>query len=249
MTLMTHRSLCLAAAGLLLVAPLARAQSAATVPVVNPTEQLSFDRPESWALKYFTSAMLLTGLDTPRTREPGSLSIGFEIGWLPALSDSQRRVGFDGTKSEVEWMVGRLAGEWRDLGNAEPMTVTATHATPFWQWLSRFTPDVEMSFLPSETVGVAARLLRWDPGCSIQAHAGNGVIQLRLPPLPPEEFAAALRKTLRPMAEAAGRTLVVRQTPKGAELTSDDIWGPPGGGHTVAQCLKERFDPRGLFGL
>lgn len=85
---------------LVLTASLASAQSAGSVPVINPTEQLSFDRPESWALKYFASAMLLTGLDTPRTRTPGSVSIGFEIGWLPSLSDSQRRVGFDGTKTE-----------------------------------------------------------------------------------------------------------------------------------------------------
>lgn len=97
---MKYLSACLAATLVLLTGPVASAQSAGSVPVINPTEQLSFDRPESWALKYFTSAMLLTGLETPRTRPPGSVSLGFEIGWLPALSDSQRRVGFDGTKTE-----------------------------------------------------------------------------------------------------------------------------------------------------
>ncbi len=88
------------AAFLLLLASVASAQSTGSVPVINPIEQLSFDRPESWALKYFTSAMLLTGLETPTTRTPGSVSIGFEIGWLPSLTDSQRRVGFNGTKTE-----------------------------------------------------------------------------------------------------------------------------------------------------
>lgn len=91
----------LATALLLLAGSNASAQSTGGVPVVvAPTEQLSFDRPESWALKYFTSAMLLTGLETPHTRTPGSVSLGFEIGWLPSLNDSQQRVGFDGTKIE-----------------------------------------------------------------------------------------------------------------------------------------------------
>jgi hypothetical protein len=91
---------CLAAVLFLLGATTARAQSTVSVPVVAPNEQLSFDRPESWALKYFTSAMLLTGLDTPHTRPAGSVSLGFEIGWLPSLSDAQRLIGFDGTKPE-----------------------------------------------------------------------------------------------------------------------------------------------------
>src|SRR5512134_658776 len=63
-------------------------------------EQLSFNRPEAWALKYFASATLMSGLETPRTRDPWSVSFGAEIGWLPSVSDSQRFVGFNGTKQE-----------------------------------------------------------------------------------------------------------------------------------------------------
>ena len=85
---------------LLLVASGATAQQAAAPPIQSEIQQLSFDRPESWALKYFASATLLTGLDTPRTPEPGSIALGFEISWLPTLSEAQRRVGFDGTKVE-----------------------------------------------------------------------------------------------------------------------------------------------------
>ena len=83
----------------MVVASGAAAQQA-TPPVVNETQQLSFDRPEIWALKYFTSATLLTGLETPRTPAPGSIALGFEVSWLPTLSEAQRRVGFDGTKVE-----------------------------------------------------------------------------------------------------------------------------------------------------
>jgi len=70
---------------LVLVAP----SPAAAQMMMNSTDHLSFDRPESWALKYFTSATLVGGLETPRTQKPGSVSIGLEVGWLPRLTAPQ----------------------------------------------------------------------------------------------------------------------------------------------------------------
>jgi len=74
--------------------------AAQTQSVAGPPEQLAFDRPESWALGHFTAATLLSGLETPVTRRPGEVSIGLEIGWLPRLSPSELRVGFDGFETE-----------------------------------------------------------------------------------------------------------------------------------------------------
>jgi hypothetical protein len=68
--------------------------------VVAPVEHLSFDRPEAWALKYFTSMLLLSGLEIPEKVQAGSVRIGLELGWVPALSPLQERVGFAGTKQE-----------------------------------------------------------------------------------------------------------------------------------------------------
>jgi hypothetical protein len=67
-------------------------------------QHLNFDHPESWALKYFASATLLSGL-TPaesslEAQHPGSVTVGFEVGWLPTLDAGQRRVGFGGTALE-----------------------------------------------------------------------------------------------------------------------------------------------------
>jgi hypothetical protein len=41
-------------------------QAASRTPVLTPMERIAFNRPGAWALKYFTSTTLLTGLDTPR---------------------------------------------------------------------------------------------------------------------------------------------------------------------------------------
>ena len=83
-----------------LMAHPAAAQSPVNPPIVNPTDHLAFDRPEAWALKHFDSATVLSGLETPRTLAPGSISLGVELGSLPTLSPEQRRVGFNGTKEE-----------------------------------------------------------------------------------------------------------------------------------------------------
>src|SRR5690242_16014509 len=62
----------------------------ATGPRTDPlVGHLNFDRPESWALKYFASASLLSGLTpadaSPESRHPGSITVGVEFGWLPTL--------------------------------------------------------------------------------------------------------------------------------------------------------------------
>ncbi|MEZ4416786.1 MAG: hypothetical protein R3E10_13640 [Gemmatimonadota bacterium] len=63
-------------------------------------DELGFDCPESWGMKYYTSVSLFTGLGVPERRAAGSFELGFEGGWVPQLSDDERRLGFNGTKLE-----------------------------------------------------------------------------------------------------------------------------------------------------
>jgi hypothetical protein len=66
-------------------------------------QRKDFDSPEGWAIKHFASATLLTGLqpaESPEDRRLGSVTVGFEIGWLPALTAGQAEVGFSGHKEE-----------------------------------------------------------------------------------------------------------------------------------------------------
>ncbi len=85
------------AAQMIAVAALLGAGSQA---VAQPVEYIDFDRPEAWALKYFNAVSAFTPLGAPVVRKPGSLDLGLEAGWIPYLSESQRTVGFNGTKVE-----------------------------------------------------------------------------------------------------------------------------------------------------
>jgi opacity protein-like surface antigen len=93
----------------------ARAQS-----VLAETETLDFDRPESWGMKYYTSIALLTGMGVPERKAKGQVDLGFEGGYVPQLSDAERRIGFNGTKLEdvnKTSFFGRIRGSV-GLGNA-----------------------------------------------------------------------------------------------------------------------------------
>lgn len=68
-----------------------------------PNYHIGFDRPEAWALKYFASATLLSGLwppDPPEQRRFGAVTLGLEVDWLPTLDAGQQRVGFNGPAPE-----------------------------------------------------------------------------------------------------------------------------------------------------
>ena len=90
----------LAAAAACVLCVLARPAPALAQDVHPSLIPLAFDQPEAWALNYFTSSTLLSGLETPRTRSPWSVSFGAELEWIPAISPGNRYVGLDGTKQE-----------------------------------------------------------------------------------------------------------------------------------------------------
>jgi hypothetical protein len=69
----------------------------------NSNYHVGFNRPEAWGMKYFASSTLLSGLEPPEQAEGtlfGSLSVAFELGWLPTLDAGETRIGFNGKSPE-----------------------------------------------------------------------------------------------------------------------------------------------------
>ena len=124
------------AIALILFSSLASAQ-----PLIEETENLAFDAPESWAMKYYASLALMTGMGVPEAFGAGRIGLGFEGGIVPQLSEEQRRVGFGGVKVEDlnrTHIFGRLRGRigltesaTLELGYVPPLEVDGTKAHVF----------------------------------------------------------------------------------------------------------------------
>ncbi len=67
--------------------------------LIGGTEELKFDRPESWGMKFFASLSLLTSMGIPERMGAGTIDLGFEGGLVPSLSEEQRRIGFNGNQA------------------------------------------------------------------------------------------------------------------------------------------------------
>jgi len=104
-----------------------------TSPATN--QFVAFDRPEAWALKYFTSASILSGLQppdaSPEARRFGSITVGMELGWIPELSREQQNVGFNGRAFNDLNQAPILARPSIRVGLPAKFTVLAAAPAPF----------------------------------------------------------------------------------------------------------------------
>lgn len=106
--------------------------------VVEIDQELGFDEPEAWAMKYFTSLSQLSSVGALAELEGGSLDVGFEVLQVPHLDQEQRTVGFGGFKEEnlnrtpiwgrLRLGVGLGAGWQLDLGWVPPLEVDGVEA-------------------------------------------------------------------------------------------------------------------------
>jgi hypothetical protein len=86
-----------------------------------------------------------------------------------------------------------------------------------------------------------------DPQCSVQAHAGNGVVVTRLTNFGPGGMSKILVGRLQPAAtEQQGHVMVLRcDTP--SELTRQCWWGSVGDSAATMESVKRQFDPKNLL--
>lgn len=113
----------------------------AVAQTIEGTEEIRFDRTESWAMKYFTSVTLFTGMGVPDKLGKGAIDLGFEGGFVPQLDEDQRRVGFEGTKVEdlnrtsfigrVRGRIGLSENYSLELGYIPPIEMNGVKANVF----------------------------------------------------------------------------------------------------------------------
>ena len=103
---------------------------AASQPALEGTQEIAFDRPESWAMKYYAAATLPSAAGTPVSFEAGQFEIGAEYGQIPSLSEEERRVGFNGTKLEDLNRVPYLLRPVATVGVGKGFALSASYLPP-----------------------------------------------------------------------------------------------------------------------
>ncbi|MCA9207990.1 MAG: FAD-binding oxidoreductase, partial [Planctomycetales bacterium] len=115
-------------------------------------------------------------------------------------------VGLEGTRTEVDWMQQRLAAEWRELNATKSQAFAGGDATALWQRLDDFAENgesplvVRANVMPSGVAPMIHAFRQVDAGCSIHAHAGNGVVTATFADTPAEGLSRTLLSRLQPVA-------------------------------------------------
>ena len=160
-------------------------------------------------------------------------------------------VGFEGTAAEVEYMVGQITEEWRELFAETPQVVG--EAAALWQRLIEFSASgnsplvLKANVVPSGTTAMIDAARRLDPDCSIQAHAGNGIVLLKLSQFPSQGLSRALVGNLQPVAAAHHGQVAILSNPSGAEMTHQSVFGMTDSPLALMQQVKHRFDPKNIL--
>lgn len=99
--------------------------------VVDLHDEIDFDRPEAWGLKYAATVAASTILGATDDLAPGAIEMALEIAPVPSLSAEDRRLGFVGTKIEdidrpaafgrLRWRIGLPRGWAVGLGIVPPL--------------------------------------------------------------------------------------------------------------------------------
>lgn len=161
-------------------------------------------------------------------------------------------VGLDGPVNEVNWMVKQFANEWRGRGTARRKNVIGQNALGLWDRLAEFPAGdapltIKASVAPSGTTRMIAAVRQLDPNCSVQAHAGNGIVIARFSEFPAEGLSRALVGRLQPLAATLHGNVVVLANPGGAEMTHRCVWGGADAPWELMARVKDQFDPKDLL--
>ncbi|QSX77380.1 hypothetical protein [Agrilutibacter solisilvae] len=120
------------------IALLAACAPALAQEVFREEEILGSDRPEAWAMHYFSGTTVMTAFGATPRLSPGQWMLAGELGHIPHLSAEQQQVGFNGFKAEdlnKSPVFGRLRaqiglpGRWvADVGYTPPVEIDGLRA-------------------------------------------------------------------------------------------------------------------------
>jgi glycolate oxidase FAD binding subunit len=169
-------------------------------------------------------------------------------------------VGLEADEPEVEWMASALWNEFRLLGVAADI-LPDSHTSPLWMRLAQFPVEaksplvVKATLRPGRACEFIERLIKIDPKCSVQSHAGNGIVIARFSESIAESGAKSaaggisklIVSQLQPAANELGGQVIVLSCANPGELTRQCWWGNSGDSAPLMEDVKRQFDPKHLL--
>ncbi len=167
-------------------------------------------------------------------------------------------IRFEGTEPEIAWLTDYVESAVKAAGRAESRVLSTTDADALLSRQIEFSDRgagqsddespmvVKVAVRPSAVVGMIDILLSVDNACTIQAHAGSGIILARFSEFTHAGLTKTLVANLRPAAVRLGGSLVlVRSSLEG--LTPHMIWGGRTDTTVLLERIKQQFDPRDIL--
>ena len=157
-----------------------------------------------------------------------------------------------GTEPEVDWMQQQLQQEWQSQGLSASVLVSAEHDA-LWKDLVEFPVAgphalaLQVSLVPSGVVDFAREVREIDPEASVLAHAGNGLVVVKMPELPKAGLTEVVVRKLHPLARRSQGNVVVLSAEGATDLTHRCVWGGSEMPFDLMSRIKERFDPKNLL--
>lgn len=162
-------------------------------------------------------------------------------------------VALEGTEPEVGWMAEQLGLEWREEGVHSYQILEGEAARELFASMTEFPSRGESplvlraTLVSSGTTRFIAALQDLDKNCSLQAHAGNGIVIARMSEFPSAGLAKTLVGKLQAVAAAAHGHVVVLSNPGGAEMTHQSVWGAIDAPFELMTAVKREFDPKNIL--
>lgn len=174
------------------------------------------------------------------------------LGSLSSPAAARLIVGVEGTQPEVAWMIQQLTEEWQRDSAANIRRIDDAKMTGLWRRLTDFPSGeaplvLKASLLPSRVTAYIERLRAIDPGCSVLAHGGSGIVLARLSEFTAADVSQKLVANLQPAARAAGGHVVVLSASDDLGLTRQAVWDGAPPDIAMMRSVKAQFDPQGLL--
>ena len=135
--------------------------------LLDSTEELAWNRPEAWAMKYFTAVSLMSGYGASEGLDKGAISIAFDVGCVPNLDEDERRVGFIGSKVEDLNRTSAFGRVRADFGLPSNWTLTLGWVPPLE--IDGVTPEVYNLALSRRLISRS----NWSLSARVHGQAGS----------------------------------------------------------------------------